>query len=124
MSYQSKYFSDDELSCKCCGQLHATDTLKKGLDRIREAIGRPLYVSCAYRCPSHNEEVGGVPNSQHTKGTAADCLLPDGMSFGEFKWYVDTYSKADGIGYYESDEFIHIDFRSNGTEPGEYIWEG
>ncbi|GAG27592.1 unnamed protein product, partial [marine sediment metagenome] len=30
------------------------------------------HINSAYRSPSHNERIGGVKSSQHTKGTAAD----------------------------------------------------
>lgn len=120
----SKYFSAEELACKCgCGGTTNNPYLLAGLDRIREAIGGPLYVSCAYRCQAHNDSIpGSVPNSQHVDGSAADVLQPDGMSFGEFKWYVEEYSGADGIGLYPYDGFIHIDYRENGQAPGKYRW--
>lgn len=123
MAYKPKYFSDMELSCNCgCGRKIVSDTLTKGLDRLREAIGGPVNISCAYRCPTHNAEVGGVRNSQHVLGTAADVLRPDHLSFGEFKWYVEQYAKADGIGLYPDSDFIHIDYRDDGNSPGAYNW--
>lgn len=124
MSYVSKYFDESELQCHCgCGRCTVTRPLLDGLDRLREALGGPLYLSCAYRCPEHNASVGGVSNSQHTQGTAADMLRPDYLSFDEFAWYVKEYSGADGIGLYPSSDFIHMDFRSNGSEPGTYNWD-
>jgi len=48
------------------------------LDNIREAINAPITLLCADRCPSHNAEVSGMPNSQHVDGIAADILVPDG----------------------------------------------
>lgn len=121
----SKYFSVEETQCHCgCGGNIVSDKLMEGLDRLREGIGGPLYLSCAYRCPEHNRAVGGVSNSQHIDGTAADVLCPDYLTFGEFKWYVEEYSGADGIGIYEDDGFVHIDYRDNGTSQGKYRWEG
>ena len=70
----SKNFSEEEMSCRCCGQLPAngiSPVLLEGLEQLRERIGKPIYISCAYRCPKHNAEVGGVPDSQHVDGTAA-----------------------------------------------------
>lgn len=42
------------------------------LDPLREAWGRPITVNSGYRSPTVNAAVGGVANSQHVKGEAAD----------------------------------------------------
>ena len=42
------------------------------LDPVREAWGKPIKVNSGYRCPKLNKAVGGVANSQHMKGEAAD----------------------------------------------------
>lgn len=42
------------------------------LDPLREAWGKPIRVNSGYRCPKLNKAVGGVSNSQHLKGEAAD----------------------------------------------------
>ena len=50
------------------------------LDNVREALGIPLITSCIYRCPVHNERVGGVPNSAHRQGKGADIQTPPGYT--------------------------------------------
>lgn len=47
------------------------------LDSIREKLGKPILVSSGYRCPVLNKAVGGVANSQHQKGLAADLVCSD-----------------------------------------------
>lgn len=42
------------------------------LDKVRERWGHPLRVNSGYRCSRLNKMVGGVPNSQHVLGEAAD----------------------------------------------------
>ena len=42
------------------------------LDPLREAYGHPIIVTSGYRCPKLNSAVGGVKNSQHVLGQAAD----------------------------------------------------
>lgn len=42
------------------------------LDKARVALGKPIHVNCGYRSPALNAKVGGVANSQHVTGEAAD----------------------------------------------------
>lgn len=42
------------------------------LDMVRTYIGKPILINSGYRCEKLNEIVGGVQNSMHTKGLAAD----------------------------------------------------
>ena len=42
------------------------------LDPIREHWGLPIRITSGYRCPELNEEVGGVEDSWHMDGCAAD----------------------------------------------------
>jgi len=44
-----------------------------------------LKITSSKRTPEHNAEVGGVPNSQHISGTAVDVVLPQGITFDNFK---------------------------------------
>lgn len=110
----SKYFSDEELACHCCGNFPKTGMdpeLLAMLDDIREAVGSPVQLSCAYRCPAHNAEVGGVAHSQHVLGKAADILVPDGMTVDELA-QIAIDCDADGVGRYYDNYFVHVDVRS------------
>ena len=42
------------------------------LEAIQTALRHPISVTSAYRCPELNHAVGGVSNSRHTLGLAAD----------------------------------------------------
>ncbi len=46
------------------------------LDEARGLAGIPFRINSGFRTPEHNKKVGGVPNSSHLKGGAADisCL--------------------------------------------------
>lgn len=111
----SRFFTEDEFRCKCCGQLPANgvdQNLVDMLDDIRERAGMPLNLNCAYRCDSHNAEVGGVPGSQHNADpcTAADI---DATSLGvEALAQIAEACNADGVGRYENSMFVHVDVRS------------
>lgn len=42
------------------------------LDPLRRLYGKPIIITSGYRCQKLNDLVGGVKNSWHTKGNAAD----------------------------------------------------
>ena len=44
------------------------------LDPLRQAYGKPIVVNSGYRSKSLNRAVGGVTNSQHLEGKAADIV--------------------------------------------------
>lgn len=78
------YFNIKEMTKSQTAELHHIDNtptekvignLKKVmyiLDMIRIYIGKPILINSGYRCEKLNEMVGGVRNSMHTKGLAAD----------------------------------------------------
>lgn len=60
------------------------------LEPLREHYGKAIHISSGYRCKELNRRVGGVANSQHLKGEAADILLPS-VALGRewFRWIRD-----------------------------------
>lgn len=74
----SRNFSRSEFACPHCGEVEIDPLLVATLQRIRDRAG-PVVVTSGYRCQAHNEAVGGVRNSQHIYGRAADIYVP-GMS--------------------------------------------
>lgn len=53
------------------------------LDSIREKLGKPILINSGYRSKMLNKAVGGVANSQHLKGLAADIVCADMESLGK-----------------------------------------
>ena len=70
----SRNFSSSEFVCPHCGEVEIDPLLVATLQRIRDRAG-PVVVTSGYRCPVHNEAVGGVKNSQHLYGKAADIYV-------------------------------------------------
>lgn len=61
----SRYFTEDEMKCKCCGLLPNTPTFNhmvELLDRARWNAGIPFTVLSGYRCPKHDVEEKGEGN--------------------------------------------------------------
>ena len=118
-----RYFTIDEFRCKHCGALPEggmSNVLLEKLDELRANIGHPIYVSSGYRCPHHNRVVGGVPNSQHVLGTAADIIC-NAVTVSRL---AEEARKVgfDGLGVYYYDGFCHVDCRDNAESIGEYNW--
>jgi uncharacterized protein YcbK (DUF882 family) len=109
----SPHFSRNEFECRCCGRLVVNHKLLDGLEALRKLAGVPVVVNAGYRCRQHNQEVGGVPNSEHTRGLAADIRLP-GLSLQrmyELALEVPQFARG-GIGAYDGD-FLHVDVRDH-----------
>ncbi len=49
-----------------------TKLVETVLDPARRQFGQPIYVNSGYRGPQLNRRVGGVKNSYHLQGRAAD----------------------------------------------------
>ena len=109
----SLHFSRSEFACRCCGQLQLDPHLLHGLETLRALAGAPIVIHAGYRCVRHNQEVGGVPHSEHTRGLAADIDLP-GVSLQrmyELALEVPEFAEG-GIGVYDRN-FLHVDVRDH-----------
>ena len=84
------------------------DNLVDLLDQIREYFGKPVLITSGYRTKSHNAAVGGVSNSQHTLGKAADIQV-SGVPPAAVQTYVYDHSKYT-VGTYTT--FTHVDTRT------------
>lgn len=89
------------------------------LDPARERYGGPITVNSGYRCPRHNADVGGVRNSQHTKGEAAD-ICPVKSEKIKVKSELERLGRLivengrfDQLIYYPT--FIHVSWKRVGT---------
>lgn len=46
--------------------------LAPGMQRVRDLLGHPMFITSGYRCPEVNSRVGSSSRSQHLLGLAAD----------------------------------------------------
>lgn len=86
--------------------------LVAGLESLRGKIARPVHVLSGLRCAKHNKAVGGVKNSQHLTGKAADIRV-DGLTAKQLGAIVldDPILSRGGVGVYPSKGFVHVDTR-------------
>ena len=118
-----KYFKMFEFSCHHCGDLPKegmNPVLLEKLDKLRGMVGHPIEVSSGYRCPAHNRRIGGVDDSQHVLGNAADIYC-DYITTEKLAEYAEKVG-FDGIGIYIEDGFVHVDVRNDGRKPNYYRW--
>ena len=66
-----QYFRFAEFRSKGNKWIKVSRVLVHRLDRYRKRFG-PTSIISGYRDPAHNKKIGGVPNSQHLFGKAAD----------------------------------------------------
>ena len=85
--------------------------LAKELDKVRKAWGTPIVVTSWYRPPAINRAVGGVSNSQHILGKAAD-IKPSHGDLKTFQHWLDTVAWKDkALGFGAKRGFVHVDLR-------------
>ena len=85
ISKLSTNFKSTEFDCHgsgCCSETLIDEQLVEYLQDIRDHFGKPVTVSSAYRCATHNKNVGGATGSRHMKGQAADIDIQGDMVFG------------------------------------------
>lgn len=88
------------------------ELVKRLLQPLRVAYGKPIAITSGYRSPEVNRLVGGVSSSQHVKGEAADCYVPDPKVLLD----VLLFSKLpfDQAILYKQKKFLHLSLRVNG----------
>lgn len=116
-----KWFSMNEFECHCgcrmpdSARANIVALVEQVLDPARERYGKPVCVNSGYRCASHNAAVGGVANSQHTRGEAADICCSDNERLAKI---IEENGRFDQLIRYMGPggkiRFIHVSWKSNG----------
>ena len=88
------------------------------LEPAREAIGCPIIVNSGFRNPRVNTLVGGVRNSQHLLGQAADIRPQDPMKFQRLVAFLRNCEYTDQL--LTGNGWLHISW-SPFTAPRHYI---
>lgn len=96
-AFYLKNFSSTEFACRCGCGLDVVMDLKIFAQTLRDFYGWPLVISSGARCPTVNNEDGGVPDSCHLTGEAFDCYFPGHMDDGIMAEMAD-FAEGHGIG--------------------------
>jgi uncharacterized protein YcbK (DUF882 family) len=120
-----KWFKKEDFLCRCgkCempaeveGNLMAL--VENVLEPAREKLGGPIIVNSGYRCVRHNREVGGVANSQHLRGEAADLRCEDNKRLAKI---IEENGRFDQLIIYPT--FIHVSFKRLGANRKQVLYK-
>jgi len=103
------HFNLSEFACPCCKRVMLHPLLLEKLEKLRKIIERLIHITSGYRCFEYNQKVGGVANSYHLIGLAADIKVKD-INLIELLEICENIDFA-GIGFYEKKNFLHLDVR-------------
>ena len=105
--------------CNLCALVHHV------LQPLRDAMGHEVKIGSGYRCPRLNQAVGGVSNSQHLKGEAADLCIDGDKTKGR-KWFtwIQSHCDFDQLIWEHSKTgsyWVHVSYRSDGKNRKQVI---
>ncbi len=115
-----KYFKKEEFLCRCgkCkmpaeAEANIEALVENVLNPARQSYGKQIFVNSGYRCPEHNAAVGGVKNSQHMKGEAADITTGTVEGNWTLKKLIEENGNFDQLITYPT--FLHVSWKRNGS---------
>ena len=85
------------------------------LEPLRVAMNEPIKIGSGFRCQALNKAVGGVYNSQHMKGQAADLCIDGDIKKGR-RWfeYIRDHLPFDQLIWEKNSktgsEWVHVSF--------------
>ena len=87
--------------------------LAENLQKVRDFLNQAMHINSGYRSVAHNAAVGGVSNSQHLLGKAADITVKS-LTSKELVLVFERMIKRGilkegGLGLYNG--FVHYDIR-------------
>lgn len=114
-----EHFNREEFRCKCGGKYcngfptEPKEALVRIADQLRENLGVPITIVSGLRCQEWNRIQGGVENSQHMYGEAAD-IWAAGKTQAEVEAELD---RIGGVRYHypiDGSSNVHFDIQPVG----------
>lgn len=98
------------------------NVLGPSMQRVRDLLETPVFVTSGYRSPQVNGLVGGSRNSQHVLGLAADFVSPQ---FGSPKAICRHLMRHQGVVRWDQliweGTWVHISFLGQGAPRGQVL---
>lgn len=121
-------FRENGARCRECPLKQSAEKLPDGveanlkalvtevLEPARRRLGKPIVINSGYRCSVHNATVGGVVNSQHMRGEAADIRCADNKLLAEI---IEQKGNFDQLIIYPT--FLHVSYKRHGNNRKQII---
>lgn len=92
--------------------------------RALEAEFNTITINSGYRSPEYNESVGGVKDSAHVTGEAADISVSNVHAIKLGAWVLNNLSKYHvcGLGIDVYKNYIHVDFKQRAVTPAVWVY--
>ena len=88
------------------------------LQPLRDFLGKPVVISSGYRCPELNKAVGGVKNSQHMKGEAADIHVDSTEHLLKIMHFIMDETDFDQVIWERNragTQWVHVSYKREGV---------
>ncbi len=114
--YLTKHFRVKEFACQDGSDaVFIARELPMVCEYIRMRCNKGITINSGYRTITHNKKVGGVDNSQHVYGTAADLKTPSGFTPAKMASIArEIMPDWGGVGIYTWG--IHVDVREKKSD--------
>jgi len=115
-------FTEAEFVCKHTGKVYMRESFMERLQLLRNAYGKPMYISSGYRDPTHPTEAIKAEPGAHTTGHAADIAISGRDAVKLLKLALNGGFTGIGIQQKGGGRFIHLDDASPLHFPRPMIW--
>jgi|TARA_R110000796_G_scaffold178464_1_gene295162 uncharacterized protein YcbK (DUF882 family) len=114
----TKNFSIEEFNCNDGSEMpiniyYNMVKVANQLQVLRNYLGKPIHINSAYRSQEYNADIGGVKDSHHIMGRAADITVKgfDPVAvYTTIELLIENGNMLQGgLGLYDS--FVHYDIR-------------
>ncbi|WP_299947955.1 D-Ala-D-Ala carboxypeptidase family metallohydrolase [uncultured Microbulbifer sp.] len=107
--FDNDYFTEEELSCRCCGKLHFSDDTLRRLIRVRVRFNKPMVITSGYRCQDHCAKIGSTMT--HTTGQAVDVSVSGGRAYELLRIAIEEGFTGIGVKQHgpHKGRFLHLD---------------
>ena len=116
-----KHFQRSEFVCPESGEEHMQESFLLKLDKARGISGVPYVITegGGYRSPSYNAKIGGVEDSAHVWGLAADIAAASSeRRFHIMRGLILVGFRRIGISF--DGRYIHVD--DDESKPQDVMW--
>jgi len=110
MTWDSPYFTKEEMRCQCgCEQDGMHSEFMEKLTSLRADWGQPMTVTSGYRCPNHPIEAKKAKPGTHASGRAVDIAVQGEDAYNFLCAALGHGFTGIGVNQKGSSRFIHLD---------------